>query len=88
MPGRRPGRVGLHPRGGEHGAELGVVARGAVEVPAAAGGVGIERDLRRRERAEIEARHVGDAEAHRFQRVDLLGVRPVALQRATAASTK
>ena len=63
-------------------------SRRAVEVPAAAGGVGVERDLRRRERAEIEPRHVGDAEVHRFQRVDLLVVRPASLQRAIAASTK
>ena len=71
VPGRRAGRVGLQPRGGEHGAELGVVERRGVEVPAVAGGVGVERDLRRRERAEIEARHVGDAEGHRLQRVEL-----------------
>ncbi len=88
MPGRRPGRARLHPGGGEDAAELGVVERGAVEVPAAAGGVGIERDRAGRERAEMQPRHVGDAEAHRLQRVELLSVSPASLQRAMAASTK
>ena len=54
MPGRRAGRIGLHPRGGEHVAELGIVERRAVEEPAVAGGVGVERDLAGRERAEID----------------------------------
>ena len=45
-----------------------------------AGGVGIERDLRRRERAEIEPRQVGDANIA-FSASSCAVVRPVALQR-------
>ena len=71
MPGRRPGRVVCIRVAENASPNSASSTRRGVEVPAATGGVGIERDLRRRERAEVEPRHVGDAEAHCFQRVEL-----------------
>jgi hypothetical protein len=55
--GRHGGRIRLQPRRAQRMAELRIVHRRGVDIPAVARRIGIERDVTRRRRAEIPARH-------------------------------
>jgi hypothetical protein len=55
-------RIGLQAGAGERVAELGVVRRIGVDVPAIAGGIGVDLDMAAIGRADIEAAEIGDAE--------------------------